>query len=198
MPRILLTAFEPYENWSENSSWLTLVELTRWIDAHAQVVTRRYPVDFVEVSRRLSDDLTDEIDCTIHLGQYPGCTAVQLEAIALNVDSHGRALIAGGPAGLRTVLPLERWRDRVRKRGIPARISWHAGTYLCNATFYLAMHRFLQTGRPLRSVFLHLPLAPAQVAVHDPPLASMSIPMMAAAVAEVLEDIAADGAAEVA
>lgn len=192
MPRILLTAFEPYDPWTENSSWLTLVELTRWINAHAQVVTRRYPVDFAEVARRLADDLSDDITCTIHLGQSPGSASVQLEAIALNVDSHGRALISGGPTGLRSELPLERWHNRIRARGIPAAVSWHAGTYLCNATFYLAMHRFLQTRRPLRSIFVHLPLSPAQVAERDQPMASMSVPMMAAAVAEVLEDLASD------
>jgi len=29
MTRVLITAFEPFDRWSENSSWLALVELTR-------------------------------------------------------------------------------------------------------------------------------------------------------------------------
>ena len=29
MPRVLLTAFEPYDEWKTNASWLALVELTK-------------------------------------------------------------------------------------------------------------------------------------------------------------------------
>ena len=29
MPSVLITAFEPYDRWRANSSWLTLVQLTQ-------------------------------------------------------------------------------------------------------------------------------------------------------------------------
>ena len=41
MPTLLLTAFEPYDGWPENSSWLTLVELTKNLPSAPRLTTRR-------------------------------------------------------------------------------------------------------------------------------------------------------------
>ena len=57
MTRALLTAFEPYDRWSDNASWLALVELTRWYEGPLDVTTRRYPVDLVAMSGKLRSDL---------------------------------------------------------------------------------------------------------------------------------------------
>ena len=57
MPKILLTAFEPYDVWSENASWLALVELTKEMPPGIDITTRRYPVDFTAVKERLAEDL---------------------------------------------------------------------------------------------------------------------------------------------
>ena len=56
VPRIFITAFEPYEGWSENSSWLALVEFTKNLTPLARVTTRRYPVNFDVVRERLARD----------------------------------------------------------------------------------------------------------------------------------------------
>ena len=56
MASILITAFEPYGSWKENSSWLALVELTRDLPEDPKVVTRRYPVDFSTTRERLAED----------------------------------------------------------------------------------------------------------------------------------------------
>ena len=69
MPRILVTAFEPYDRWAENSSWLTLVEFTKELDPRARITTRRYPVDLFELRQRLTSDLAADYDYAIHLGQ---------------------------------------------------------------------------------------------------------------------------------
>ncbi len=46
MTRVLLTAFEPYDTWKANASWLALVDLTSDLPSQPQVTTRLYPVDF--------------------------------------------------------------------------------------------------------------------------------------------------------
>ena len=43
MTRVLLTAFQPYEGWQTNASWLALVELTRDLPDQPMVTTRLYP-----------------------------------------------------------------------------------------------------------------------------------------------------------
>lgn len=192
MPRILLTAFEPYAEWSENSSWLALMELTRWFDSRGQVVTRRYPVDLVEMTHRLGEDLTAGYDYALHLGQAPGLAAVKLETIAVNAIDPENPLVADAPVAYRTSLPMAGWAQRLASDGIPAIASHHAGTHLCNALFYFSQYLADQRGLPTRSGFIHLPLAPQQVAARLPvhsPLASMSLPMMAVALTTILSDL---------
>lgn len=192
MPRILLTAFEPYHEWPENSSWLALMELTRWFDSRGQIVTRRYPTDLVEMTHRLGDDLTAGYDYAIHLGQAPGTAAIKLEMIALNAISAENPLVAGAPVAYRTALPMARWAQRLSSEGIPAIVSHHAGTHVCNALSYFSQHLAEQRGLPTRCGLVHLPLAPQQVAQRSgdhPPLASMSLPMMAAALTMILSEL---------
>lgn len=194
MPQILLTAFEPYEQWSENSSWLTLVELTRWFDSGGRVVTRRYPVDLAEMTHQLSEDLQGNYEFAIHLGQSPGATALQLESTALNVTSSGSLLTESGPAAYRSDLPLDDWSRRLQVEGIPTVLSHHAGSQLCNATYFLSQHLTATRGLGTRSCFIHLPLAPQQSAKMgrgQMPLASMSVPLMAGALGILLSEMLA-------
>ena len=59
MKKVLLTAFDPYDRWSANASWLALVELLRNRPADVELTTRRYPVDFLVARQRLEKDLRD-------------------------------------------------------------------------------------------------------------------------------------------
>ncbi|MBC8876923.1 MAG: hypothetical protein H8E44_46435 [Planctomycetes bacterium] len=85
MPTVLVTAYEPYDTWQENSSWLTLIELTKSLPETPAITTRLYPVDFAGMRKRLTDDLEGDFDYALHLGQAPGIGNVQLEAVGLNV-----------------------------------------------------------------------------------------------------------------
>ena len=170
MQRVLITAFEPFDRWSENSSWLALLELTRSLPESPKVVTRRYPVDFAQAKERLSEDLAADYDFALHLGQSSQTGRIELEAIGLNIGGEPsqspdefQPLVAGGPAAHRTSLPLARWAALLREDGIPAQVSYHAGTYLCNAVLYLSQHLAAEQRLKTRSTFIHLPLAPSQV-----------------------------------
>lgn len=170
MVRVLITAFEPFDRWSENSSWLALLELTRSLPESPKIVTRRYPVDFAKAKERLREDLAADYDFALHLGQSSKIGRMELEAIGLNVGGEPgqspdefQSLVVGGPAAYRSPLPLARWASLLREDGIPAQVSYHAGTYLCNAVLYLSQHIAATKGLKTRSTFIHLPLAPSQV-----------------------------------
>ncbi len=182
MTKILLTAFEPYDRWTENSSWLAIIELTRWFDSRSQVVTRRYPVHLQTASDRLRKDLLDRYDFAIHLGQAPGSPVLRLESTGLNLRTDGTCLVPGAPDAYVTKLPLTTIRDILLANRIPAEISHHAGTYLCNSVLYLSQHFSAQLSLPTRSIFLHLPLAPGQVADAAATLPSASTALMATAI----------------
>ena len=183
MTRILLTAFEPYDRWKENSSWLALIDLTSWYDGDMELVTRRYPVDLAVMRERLQADLSQGFDTVIHLGQSPGASVIQLESTGLNTRSDGTALQVDGPVAYRSSCDLHACHQRLADSGIPSKISHHAGTFLCNATLYLSQHYSAMTGGRSQCLFVHLPLSPAQVAADGSALPSMSIPMQSAAIA---------------
>jgi pyroglutamyl-peptidase len=170
MPSVLITAFEPYDRWTENSSWLALVELTRSLPPEPKVVTRRYPVDFEQARSRLIEDLAADYDFALHLGQAPGIGRIHLEAVGINVGGHSsllpdqfQPLVPGGPAAYRSTLPLADWAGQIRQLGIPCQVSYHAGTYLCNALLFLTHHIAHEQRLKTRACFIHLPLAPQQV-----------------------------------
>ena len=168
--RVLLTAFEPYDSWDLNSSWEALVTFLHHRGLPSGVITRRYPVDLVELQRRLEKDLATGFDAVLHLGQAPGISRVQLEAIAVNVAGMTEAtgdffgpLVPNAPVAYRTTFPLDQWNLELRSSGIPSSVSFHAGTYLCNAALFLTHHWHAVHRRACSIGFVHLPLTPEQV-----------------------------------
>ena len=83
-----------------------------------------------------------------------------------------------------------------RQAGIPAVVSYHAGTFLCNATMYLTHHWCQVNRHPIQVGFVHLPLSTEQVAGSGRSLASLPVATMAQAVRLLIEDVA-DGQVEV-
>ncbi len=196
MPNVLITAFDAYDCWKENSSWLALVELTRNLPAQPQITTRRYPVDFAAVREKLTADLAANYDFALHLGQAPGSARVRLEAIGINVGGTSaempdqfQPLVADGPVAFRSQLPLANWAAKLREAGIPAQVSYHAGTYLCNATLYLSHLVSQQQGWNTRAAFIHLPLAPSQVLNGREDTASLPTTMAAQALRLIIEEL---------
>lgn len=196
MATILITAFEPYDRWKSNSSWLTLVELTRDVPREFKLTTRLYPVDFTTARDKLERDLLADYDYVLHLGQAPGACRIRLEAIGLNVGGRShlppeefRPLITDGPVAYRSALPLADWAHKLCSAGCPAQVSYHAGTYLCNAllylTHYLADRRQLAT----QATFIHLPLAPSQVLGERDEVPSLPTSLGAAALRIILDDL---------
>lgn len=196
MKTVLITAFEPYDRWKTNSSWLTLVQLTHELPSEPAITTRLYPVDFSEVKRRLTEDLRANYDYALHLGQAPGSGRIQLEAIGLNVGGSGgqspeqyRPLAEDGPVAYRSELDLGEWSVALRRAGIPAQVSYHAGTYLCNATLYLSHYIAQRTAIKTQAAFIHLPLDCSQTAGQREEMASLPAGLCAVALRIILSEL---------
>lgn len=191
MTRVLITAFEPYDRWKDNASWLALMDLTRWYEGPVELTTRRYPVDLSMMSQQLRKDIQLDYDIALHVGQSPGSTLIKLESVGLNVRSDGSPLIENAVEAYRSPLKLAAAASKLVQDGIPCEVSHHAGTYLCNAALYLSQHYAASFGMKTTSAFIHLPLAPAQAAA-DPGtrLPSMSTAMSAAAIAVIIDQLA--------
>ena len=196
MSRVLLTAFEPYDRWKANASWLALVQVTHDLPGEPEITTRLYPVDFGVMKSRLADDLQGNYDYALHLGQAPGSSRIQLEAIGLNIGGSSsqspdqyRPLVEDGPVAYRSELPLADWAVKLRRGGIPAQVSFHAGTYLCNATLYWGHHLIEQMNLPTKAAFIHVPLDVSQVVNEPHGMPSLPAAVSAEAVRLILEEL---------
>ena len=101
-----------------------------------------------------------------------------------------------GPVARAVTLPVGKIIESLREKGIPARTSDTAGTFLCNTTLYRALGACERLGIGARCGFIHVPYLPQQVAqllndlsnegrleLHQrADLASMSLDMMLDAV----------------
>lgn len=204
MLKILITAFEPYDIWTENSSWLTLVEYLRDSPASStvKIVTRRYPVNFPSAKERLAHDLSENFDYAIHLGQAPGSAAIRLEAYGINSggSSHDAneslpPLVTDGPDAYRSTLPLGPWAKMLREHGIPASVSYHAGTYLCNAVLYLSHYFTKKQQLKTQATFLHLPLDVSQACGSRKEIATLPTSVCVAGLRLIVNDLITQGQA---
>lgn len=197
-PTVLITAFEPFGEWRSNSSWQCLVHFTRELPLEPKITTRLYPVDFHEARTRLWRDLSAGYDYAIHLGQATSRAVIELEMFGLNIGglpsddpTKYQPLEPDGPAAYRSTLPLADWVAKLRLRGIPAQVSYHAGAYLCNALLYWSQHFADREGLPTQSTFVHIPLEPTQVVESARSLASLPATMSAAALRCLIGELAA-------
>jgi pyroglutamyl-peptidase len=194
MSSILLTAYGPYDIWRTNVSQLVMEQVLANPPKGHTIRPRVYAVEFSAIHDHLSADLGPDVDFAIHLGQAPGYAVVTLEAVGINVavergQTEGQPLVIGGPVAYQSQLPLAGWAEGLRQLGIPAAVSYHAGTYLCNAALYLSRHETEQRRLKTQSVFLHLPMATEQVAEDRTNQPTLPLSTLSAAVGWILEQL---------
>jgi pyroglutamyl-peptidase len=104
----------------------------------------------------------------IGLGYAPHRTTLDIETLAVNMehatrgDNDGerpwmREIISGAPAAYRTRLDVEQAIRVLEQNGVKAAPCFHAGTFLCNQTFFLGCHRCETGGELELGAFIHVP-----------------------------------------
>lgn len=177
LPTVLITGFEPFGGEALNPSWEAVRVLQGARIAGHRIETRCLPVVFGESMARLRKALVETNPALVLcIGQAGGRAQISLERIAINIDDArtpdnagnspaDAAIVASGPAGYFSTLPIKRLLVELHRAGIPAEISQSAGTYVCNHVFYGLMHGLKR--RPgLRGGFVHIPYSPEQAARH--------------------------------
>ncbi len=164
MHRILITAFEPFLQYPTNASMQILTHWTEDNPGSERVTftTEILPVEYDRTEPRLNALHSASFDFALHLGQSPRINEYQLEMVALNLKSDPftptSSLSASGPTAFASQLPLHLWSQDMKAHGHPTSVSFHAGTYLCNATYYWSAQHYLHRGLTDRSLFVHVPL----------------------------------------
>lgn len=171
-PRILVTGFAPFAGLAVNPSGEIVRALERAGPAAADLVGRVLPVSFGAVPGLVRDLIAEHRPhAVLGLGVAIGAPVIRVETTALNragsrvADADG-ALADGvlepdGAAARTATYPAEAVLRAIRRAGVPAALSHHAGTHLCNLALYHCLGA-LDARAPCG--FLHVPLMPEQVA----------------------------------
>ena len=170
MKKVIVSAFEPFGGSGRNSSLDTLNALPEILYGH-EIVKVTLPVVYGECGRILREKIAEydpaEIAAVICLGQAAGRGSITPEYVAVNVRHAGAADNAGvkyeltpigdGADAYVTGLPVTEMVKAMKAAGVPAAVSFTAGTYVCNDLMYAAVEYCRPRG--IRAGFVHLPLS---------------------------------------
>lgn len=196
--RVLVTGFEPFGGYSENSSWKVARRVASCGIAGVEVAAEQLPVSFARVGKALRCAVElHSPDLLIMLGQSAVADRIKLERVALNImdsamgDNDGvkpdeEPIDKSDAAALFTSLPIKRLRSAIEAKGINVKISNSAGLYVCNRAYYEALR--LCKERAMQAIFVHLPLYEGQTL---PPIDKKTMPLgdMCRAVQTIIEEI---------
>ena len=195
--RVLVTGFEPFGEYSENSSWEVAQKVASCAIKGAEVVAERLPVTFARVGAVLRSAIELHTpDFVIMLGQSGTTDRVKLERVALNMmdsakgDNDGakpdeEPIYKGGDSALFTSLPIKSLQRAIEEQGVAAKISNSCGLYVCNRTYYEALR--LCKERTMQAIFVHLPLFDGQHQSDGSKKPTMPLADMAKAIQTIIE-----------
>ncbi len=172
--KVLLTGFEPFGGASFNPSGAVVQAIAKRGINGIEIVTAILPVEFKRSAEMLVELISSHRpDVVISLGQAEGRDFIGPEQVAINLadgriaDNAGvkienQSINPSAADGYFSTLPIRAIVDAISSLGIAAKISYSAGTFICNEIFF-ATQSFLQESEVI-SGFIHLPLAPNQAA----------------------------------
>lgn len=200
--KILITAFEPFGGDSVNPTQKLIEDIGKEPMEGAEIHTLLLPVIFDECSDKLIQAMESiQPDAVVCCGLASGRTSITPEQIAINLkevpkesaisDNNGNrpfdeAVNTDGPDGLFSRLPVREMVESMKEQGIPASISYSAGTFICNNTMYALLDYIRIHELPIAGGFVHFP-ASEEMAALKPSLPSLSHDTMLKGLKTILE-----------
>lgn len=166
MRRLLITCFEPFGGSERNASQMAVAALPDTIFGY-KLHKLCLPVVFGSAGEQVAAAIGEiRPDAVICVGEAGGRAAITPEMVAINLryaripDNAGNApqdepVRADGENALFSTLPVRAMAAAIEAAGIPAAVSYSAGTYVCNDTMYLVLEHLRDTGIP--AGFIHVP-----------------------------------------
>lgn len=171
MKKLLITGFEPFGGESINPSWEAVKLLPNEINGYS-LTKLLIPVVFGEAAKNVIN-ASDEIcpDVVLSIGQAGGRKAVTPELVGINLrhstepDNGGNKpmdepIILGGENAYFSTLPVRKISDAINCAGVPSKVSYTAGAYVCNDVIYTLLAHF--SGSKTRFGFIHIPYCTEQ------------------------------------
>ena len=190
--KVLITGFSPFDGETINPA-LEAVKLLPNSIAGAEIIIAELPVVFRQEAQVLIELVEEHNpDIVICVGQAGGRPAISVERVAINLqdaripDNEGNTPVdepikADGKEAYFSSLPTRAMVQALREQGIPAALSYSAGTYVCNDVMYHLLYWIDKHGWDIQGGFIHVPYCPAQAANIPSSPPSMSITVIAGA-----------------
>jgi pyroglutamyl-peptidase len=200
MKKVLLTGFTRFGEYKINPSGEIVKRLNGKTIKGNKIIGLILPVVFGKAGQMVINAIKKhQPDIVISLGLSNNASGIIIERVGLNIHTgkdescvtpSSEYIIKDGAPAYFSGLPSERILAKLRKNNIPANISYHAGTYLCNEVLYTALNYIAAQKLSIKAGFIHIPNLPEQIAKHpNPSRPSMSLEMIAKAVKIVVESL---------
>jgi len=171
--RVLATAFDPCtDEPAPNPSQVVIERLTPPPGVHIEKIT--LPTIYGEADEILRDAINrTQPNLILMTGVSLKADPVKIETTAHNADTSRKPdnagklgqpiIIPGTPPTLGTTIPLDLVLPALDEAGVRYGLSGDAGGYLCNHTYYVALHTL--TDRPAACLFIHV--GPHEAAINE-------------------------------
>jgi pyroglutamyl-peptidase len=178
MARILVTGFDAFGGEEVNPASRAVEHLAASV-ARAregvEVITREIPTAYGASAMAVQEAICRcSPQAVICVGQAGGAAGMRVERVALNLDDaripdnlgnkpSDRPIAPGGPVAYWATIPVRDVVEAMKAEGIPAFLSYSAGTFVCNHVFYSTCHFVATNSLPIQVGFIHVPCLPEQV-----------------------------------
>lgn len=166
--KVLITGFEPFLEFTSNPSRIVAEYFEGRVEDNIEYHGKVLPVDYSLIESRLVESI-DKInpDIIIGTGLAAGRSKMSIEKIGINYkhstspDNSGKTVNGEKidpdlPDGIFSMLHVESLVEYLNSKGIPAEMSFSAGSYLCNNALFLILRECRK--RNIRGGFIHLPV----------------------------------------
>lgn len=184
--KCIITGFDPFGGEPMNPAFEAVKMLPDSIGG-AEIVKLEVPTVFGKGAEKMKAAIRQHRPgFVICVGQAGGRSAVTVEKVAINLkdariaDNEGNQPLdekikEDGEAAYFSTLPVKAMVSKINENGIPAALSYTAGTYVCNEIMYQLLYMLDREFKGIRGGFIHVPFATAQAAGKPGIVPSMSL-----------------------
>lgn len=201
--KILITGFEPFGGESVNPAY-EAVKLLPDMAGDIQIVKMEIPTVFGEAGKVVETGiLQHQPDAVICVGQAGRRADIGVERVAINLveasipDNAGNQPMdvkvqEDGDTAYFATIPVKAMVKNIKDHGIPASISYTAGTYVCNSVMYNLLYLIDRKYPSIRGGFIHVPYATEQGVGKPVGTATMELSTISKALLYALEAVAGE------
>lgn len=193
--RLLITGFDPFGSETVNPSWEAVRLLPEAVGAY-RLTKLQIPTVFGQAAETVLTAARElRPDVILCIGQAGGHSAVTPEVVAINLrearipDNAGNQpvnvpVVENAPAAYFSTVPVRTMVKAIQDAGLPAALSYSAGTFVCNDVLYTLLHCF--DGTQTQVGFVHVPFLPEQAKDNTP---CLPLPQIVQALTAAIESL---------